>query len=111
MTAVTSPRWSNRSVTGLRPLISRAYRAADEGVTPATSLYRPTRGHSELFGQFLVGILRQDQAGDPQDRHGVLAGRPQHADRVIGLVMGHDEPVVVGQDDVSLLGNQGFSLR
>ena len=40
------------------------------------SLHWPARGHPELFGEFLVGILRQDQAGDPQDRPGILAGRP-----------------------------------
>jgi transcriptional regulator with XRE-family HTH domain len=63
---------------------------------PAASLHRPARGHPELIGEFLIGILRQDQAGDPQDRPGILARRPQYADRVIGLVMGHDQSVVVG---------------
>ena len=72
---VTSPRSSNRSVTGIPPLISRAYGATPVGVTSAVSLHRPARGHPELFGEFLIGILRQDQAGDPQDRPGVLAGR------------------------------------
>ena len=30
-------------------------------------------------------------------------GRPQHVDRVVALAAGHDEPVMVGQDDVGLV--------
>ena len=80
-TAVTSPRLSNRSVTGLPLLNSRAYRAAPSGVTPAASLHWPARGYPELLGEFLIGVLRQDQAGDPEDLPGVLTGRPQELSR------------------------------
>ena len=65
-------------------------------------VHRPAGRHPQSFGQFLIGIFREHQAGDPQDRPGILTGWAQHVDDVIGFVMRHDEPVIVGHDDASL---------
>jgi hypothetical protein len=54
-----------------------------------------------MAGQLLVRILRQHQAGSPQDCLRIHTGRTQHVDRVVDLATRHDEPVIVGQDDAS----------
>ena len=59
--------------------------------------------YSELPGSAPSRALRQYQAGDAQDGAGVFAGRAEHVDRLVSLVAGDDEPVVVGQDDAGLV--------
>ena len=60
-------------------------------------------GTPELPGQLAVARSSgTHQAGHPQDRPWVFTGGPQHVDRVVALAAGHDEPVIVGQDDVRL---------
>ena len=59
----------------------------------------PVGGDAELRGEFLVVVFGEDEAGGAQDGPGVLAGRAEHVDGVVGRAAGDDEPVVVGQDD------------
>jgi hypothetical protein len=54
-----------------------------------------------MAGELLIAVLRQYQAGRQQDRLGVRAGRPKHADGAVLAAVRDDEPVIVCKDDPS----------
>ena len=60
-----------------------------------------------------VGLLGQDQPGDPQDRRGVLTGGPQQVDRAVFGAAGHDQPGVVSDHDAgpACAGRPGSPAR
>lgn len=53
-----------------------------------------------MAGEVFVGVFGQDEAGGAQHGPGILTGRGQHVDRVVGGAVDDDEPLVVGEDDL-----------
>src|ERR1700743_163915 len=64
----------------------------------------PGGGGSGAAGEVLVGVLRHHEPGGGEDGHRVFARRGEDVDGVVAHAVGDDEPFVVGQDDLGLLG-------